>query len=67
VKRKKPDRIEDRVLKLLVHRSQAIGVLGDTEYALGYVDGLTKAVQIVSGLEPMAKAILSVKMETREQ
>jgi hypothetical protein len=65
--KKKPETVEDRVLKLLIHRTQVLGVLGDTEYALGYVDGVTKAIQIVSGLEPIEKAILSTKIETREQ
>ena len=65
--KKKPDRIEDRVLSLIVHRSQVLGILGDMEYAIGYLDGVTKAIQIVSGLEPIEKAILSAKIETREQ
>jgi|DEB0MinimDraft_3_1074331.scaffolds.fasta_scaffold92951_2 hypothetical protein len=65
--KKKAETVEDRVLKLLIHRTQVLGVLGDTEYALGYVDGVTKAIQIVSGLEPIEKAILSAKIETREQ
>jgi hypothetical protein len=65
--KKKAETVEDRVLKLLIHRTQVLGVLGDTEYALGYVDGVTKAIQIVSGLEPVEKAILSAKIETREQ
>ena len=65
--KKKSETVEDRVIKLVVHRSQVIGVLGDTDYAIGYVDGLTKAIQIVSGLEPIEKAILSAKIETREQ
>jgi hypothetical protein len=65
--KKKLDRIEDRVLKLVVHRSQVLGILGDTEYALGYLDGVTKAIQIVSGLDPIERAILSAKIETREQ
>ena len=65
--KKKSETIEDRVIKLVVHRSQVIGVLGDTDYAVGYVDGLTKAIQIISGLEPIEKAILSAKIETREQ
>ena len=65
--KKKSETVEDRVIKLVVHRSQVIGVLGDTDYAIGYVDGLTKAIQIVSGMEPIEKAILSAKIETREQ
>jgi hypothetical protein len=65
--KKKSETIQDRVIKLVVHRSQVIGVLGDTDYAVGYVDGLTKAIQIISGLEPIEKAILSAKIETREQ
>jgi hypothetical protein len=65
--KKKSETVEDRVIKLVVHRSQVLGVLGDTDYAIGYVDGLTKAIQIVSGMEPIEKAILSAKMETREQ
>jgi hypothetical protein len=65
--KKKLDRIEDRVLKLVVHRSQVLGILGDTEYALGYLDGVTKAIQIVSGLDPIERAILTAKIETREQ
>ena len=65
--KKKVELIEDRVLKLLVHRSQVLGILGDTEYALGYLDGVTKAIQIVSGLDPIERAILSAKIETREQ
>ena len=65
--KKKTETVQDRVIKLVVHRSQVIGVLGDTDYAVGYVDGLTKAIQIVSGLEPIEKAILSAKIETREQ
>jgi len=50
-----------------VHRSQVLGILGDTEYAIGYLDGVTKAIQIVSGLDPIEKAILTAKIETREQ
>lgn len=65
--KKKVDRIEDRVLKLVVHRSQVLGILGDTEYALGYLDGVTKAIQIVSGLDSIERAILTAKIETREQ
>ena len=65
--KKKVDRIEDRVLELIVHRSQVLGILGDTEYAIGYLDGVTKAIQIVSGLGPIEKAILTTKIETREQ
>jgi hypothetical protein len=65
--KKKVELIEDRVLKLVVHRSQVLGILGDTEYALGYLDGVTKAIQIVSGLDPIERAILSAKIETREQ
>lgn len=65
--KKKVDRIEDRVLKLIVHRSQVLGILGDTEYALGYLDGVTKAIQIVSGLDSIERAILTAKIETREQ
>jgi hypothetical protein len=65
--KKKLDRIEDRVLKLIVHRSQVLGILGDTEYALGYLDGVTKAIQIVSGLDSIERAILTAKIETREQ
>jgi hypothetical protein len=65
--KKKLDRIEDRVLKLVVHRSQVLGILGDTEYALGYLDGVTKAIQIVSGLDSIERAILTAKIETREQ
>lgn len=65
--KKKPDRIEDRVLKLIMLRSQVVGILGDTEYAIGYLDGVTKAIQIVSGLEPIEKAILTSRIETREQ
>jgi len=55
------------VIKLVIHRAQVLAILGDTEYAIGYLDGLTKAIQIVSGLEPIEKAILSAKIETREQ
>lgn len=65
--KKKVETPQDRIIKLVVHRSQVIGVLGDTDYAIGYVDGLTKAIQILSGAEPIEKAILSAKMETREQ
>jgi hypothetical protein len=65
--KKKLDRIEDRVLKLVVHRSQVLGILGDTEYAIGYLDGVTKAIQIVSGLDSIERAILTAKIETREQ
>lgn len=65
--KKKLDRIEDRVIKLVVHRSQVLGILGDTEYALGYLDGVTKAIQIVSGLDSIERAILTAKIETREQ
>ena len=65
--KKKVDRIEDRVLKLVVHRSQVLGILGDTEYAIGYLDGVTKAIQIVSGLDSIERAILTAKIETREQ
>jgi hypothetical protein len=65
--KKKVDRIEDRVLKLIVHRSQVLGILGDTEYAIGYLDGVTKAIQIVSGLDSIERAILTAKIETREQ
>jgi len=65
--KKKPDRIEDRVLRLIMLRSQVVGILGDTEYAIGYLDGVTKAIQIVSGLEPIEKAILTSRIETREQ
>lgn len=65
--KKRAETVEDRVLKLLIHRSQVLGVLGDTDYAVGYVDGVTKAIQIISGLEPIEKAILSAKIETREQ
>ena len=65
--KKKLDRIEDRVLQLIVHRSQVLGILGDTEYALGYLDGVTKAIQIVSGLDSIERAILTAKIETREQ
>ena len=65
--KKKVELIEDRVIKLVVHRSQVLGILGDTEYALGYLDGVTKAIQIVSGLDPIERAILSAKIETREQ
>lgn len=65
--KKKVDSIQDRVIKLVVHRSQVLGILGDTEYAVGYLDGVTKAIQIVSGLDPIEKAILTAKIETREQ
>ena len=65
--KKKVDSIEDRVIKLVVHRSQVLGILGDTEYALGYLDGVTKAIQIVSGLDSIERAILTAKIETREQ
>jgi hypothetical protein len=65
--KKKLDRIEDRVLKLVVHRSQVLGILGDTEYAIGYLDGVTKEIQIVSGLDSIERAILTAKIETREQ
>jgi hypothetical protein len=65
--KKKVESIEDRVLKLVVHRSQVLGILGDTEYALGYLDGVTKAIQIVSGLDSIERAILTAKIETREQ
>jgi hypothetical protein len=44
-----------------------LSVLGDTEYSVGYLDGVTKAIQIVSGLDPIERAILSAKIETREQ
>ena len=65
--KKKVESVEDRVLKLLVHRSQVLGILGDTEYAIGYLDGVTKAIQIVSGLDSIERAILTAKIETREQ
>jgi hypothetical protein len=65
--KKKVDSIEDRVIKLVVHRSQVLGILGDTEYAIGYLDGVTKAIQIVSGLDSIERAILTAKIETREQ
>ena len=65
--KKRAESPEDRVIKLVIHRSQVLAILGDTEYAIGYLDGLTKAIQIVSGLEPIEKAILSAKIETREQ
>ena len=65
--KKKVDSSEDRVIKLVVHRSQVLGILGDTEYALGYLDGVTKAIQIVSGLDSIERAILTAKIETREQ
>jgi hypothetical protein len=65
--KKKVERIEDRILKLVVHRAQVLSVLGDTEYSVGYLDGVTKAIQIVSGLDPIERAILSAKIETREQ
>ena len=65
--KKRLTRVEDRVLSLIVHRSQVLGILGDTEYAIGYLDGVTKAIQIVSGLDPIEKAILTAKIETREQ
>lgn len=65
--KKKVESIEDRVIKLVVHRSQVLGILGDTEYAIGYLDGVTKAIQIVSGLDSIERAILTAKIETREQ
>ena len=65
--KKKVDSIEDRVIKLVVHRSQVLGILGNTEYAIGYLDGVTKAIQIVSGLDSIERAILTAKIETREQ
>jgi hypothetical protein len=65
--KKRVERIEDRILKLVVHRAQVLSVLGDTEYSVGYLDGVTKAIQIVSGLDPIERAILSAKIETREQ
>ena len=65
--KKKVERIEDRIIKLVVHRAQVISILGDTEYALGYLDGVTKAIQIVSGLDSIERAILTAKIETREQ
>ena len=65
--KKKVDSIEDRVIKLVVHRSQVLGILGDTEYAIGYLDGVTKAIQIVSGLDSIERSILTAKIETREQ
>jgi len=65
--KKKVDSVEDRVIKLVVHRSQVLGILGDTEYAIGYLDGVTKAIQIVSGLDSIERAILTAKIETREQ
>jgi hypothetical protein len=65
--KKRAESPEDRVIKLVIHRAQVLAILGDTEYAIGYLDGLTKAIQIVSGLEPIEKAILSAKIETREQ
>jgi hypothetical protein len=67
MQKKRLTRVEDRVLELIVHRSQVLGILGDTEYAIGYLDGVTKAIQIVSGLDPIEKAILTTKIETREQ
>ena len=65
--KKKVESVEDRVIKLVVHRSQVLGILGDTEYAIGYLDGVTKAIQIVSGLDSIERAILTAKIETREQ
>lgn len=65
--KKKVESPEDRVIKLVIHRAQVLSILGDTEYAIGYLDGVTKAIQIISGLEPIEKAILSAKIETREQ
>ena len=67
MQKKRLTRVEDRVLELIVHRSQVLGILGDTEYSVGYLDGVTKAIQIVSGLEPIEKAMLTIKIETREQ
>lgn len=64
---KSEDSVEQRVVKLIRHREEVGKILGETEYALGYMDGVTAAIKIVAGIADIEKAIISSRMETREQ
>lgn len=64
---KSEDSVEQRVVKLIRHREEVGKILGETEYALGYMDGVTAAIKIVAGIADIEKAIISSRVETREQ
>lgn len=68
VRKAKPkETVESRVIKLIMHRQEVGKILGDTDYAIGYMDGLTAAIKIVSGIGEIERAMLSSRVETREQ
>ena len=64
---KEVDSVEMRVLKLINHRHEVAKILGDTDYSLGYLDGITAAIKIVAGVADIERAIVSARVETREQ
>ncbi len=66
-KQRDVDSVEVRVLKLINHRQEVAKILGDTDYSLGYMDGVTAAIKIVAGLADIERAIISARVETREQ
>ena len=47
--KKKVESPEDRVIKLVIHRAQVLSILGDTEYAIGYL-----ALECVASLSSVA-------------
>jgi hypothetical protein len=47
---KEVDSVEMRVLKLINHRHEVAKILGDTDYSLGYLDGVKSAFKIVGGV-----------------
>jgi hypothetical protein len=66
-KLKAEDTAEARVIKLISHRQEVSKILGDTDYSLGYLDGVTAAIKIVAGVADIERAIVSARVETREQ
>jgi hypothetical protein len=54
-------------MKLIRHREEVGKILGETEFALGYMDGVTAAIKIVAGIADIERAIISARVETREQ
>jgi hypothetical protein len=66
-KLKAEDTVEARVIKLINHRETVGKILGETDYASGYMDGVTAAIKIVSGIAEIERAIISSRVETREQ
>jgi hypothetical protein len=70
VRKAKPeDTVESRVIKLLKHRDAVGKIFGETEtqYSAGYMDGVTAAIKIVCNISEIERAILSSRVETREQ